>query len=336
MDAGNAMETVEMGIILGGVGIATMVVVSYLVFIWWLDRYEREPIWLVLLTFLWGALIGTCLGCVLSIPGMLLSVGLFGAEMGGLISAVVVAPLVEEFTKGLVFVLLLFTRHIDNETDGLIYGAATGLGFATLENLAYFVGAAEGGMEVFLGIVTVRTLFTALVHCISSALLGMFIGYARHRSGQLRWLIYPGIGFGLAVLNHGLWNLLATLSGFDGSNTEGLLFLLLGMAMVVGLSVMMFALTQLSLKREHDVIRRFLLKEAEKGTLPRAHAEIIPYWSRRRKKGWLDPKISQNAYIQAATLLAFRHYQMEIAEGERSEQYLKDIERYRHEVQAQL
>lgn len=331
VDAAEVAESIDMMIVLGGISIATMVVVSYLVFIWWLDRYEREPVWLVFMTFVWGALIGTCLGCLLSLPAAMMSAEIFGAELGAMISAVVVAPLAEEFTKGLVFVLLLMTRHIDNETDGLIYGAATGLGFAALENLLYFVGGIEQGMEVFLGMVVIRTLFTALVHCISSALLGMCIGYARHRSGGFRWILYPGIGFVLAVVNHGLWNLAATLSGFGGEG--GAIFLGLGMLMVVGLSAMMFALTQLSLKREHDVIRRFLLKEAEHGVLPYEHARVIPYWTKRRKKGWIAPGIPKADYIRAATLLAFRHHQLEIANGERRQQYLDDIARYRQEVQ---
>jgi protease PrsW len=326
------IEAVDLVVVLGGISIATMVVMGYLAFIWWLDRYEREPAYLVFLTFLWGALLGTCLGCMLSLPASAFAMGLFGADLGAFLSTVVVAPLTEEFTKGLVFVLLLLTRHIDNETDGLIYGAATGLGFATLENLLYFVSAIEGGTDVFLGIVTIRTLFTALVHCISSALLGMFIGYARHRSGSNRWTLYPSVGFGLAVLNHGLWNLLATLSGFDGLSGAGIVFLWLGMAMVVVLSAVMFGLTQMSLKREHEVIRRFLLEEAQRGVLPVEHAQIIPYWTRRRRKNWLDRAIPREAYIKAATLLAFRHHQLEIARGERREQYLEEIARYRDEV----
>ena len=36
---------------------ATLLILGYLLFIWWLDRYEREPIWLVGLTFLWGAIV---------------------------------------------------------------------------------------------------------------------------------------------------------------------------------------------------------------------------------------------------------------------------------------
>ena len=29
--------------------------VIYLIIIWWMDRYEREPFWLVSLNFVWGA-----------------------------------------------------------------------------------------------------------------------------------------------------------------------------------------------------------------------------------------------------------------------------------------
>ena len=27
----------------------------YVLFVWWLDRYEKEPLWLLALAFLWGA-----------------------------------------------------------------------------------------------------------------------------------------------------------------------------------------------------------------------------------------------------------------------------------------
>ena len=48
------------------VALATFLILGYVLFIWWLDRYEREPIWLVGLTFLWGGLGGTCLSCVIN------------------------------------------------------------------------------------------------------------------------------------------------------------------------------------------------------------------------------------------------------------------------------
>ena len=29
--------------------------IVYVLLVWWLDRYEKEPLWLLALAFLWGA-----------------------------------------------------------------------------------------------------------------------------------------------------------------------------------------------------------------------------------------------------------------------------------------
>ena len=39
-------------IVLASVLAATVPILAYLMFVWWLDRYEREPIWLVSLPYL--------------------------------------------------------------------------------------------------------------------------------------------------------------------------------------------------------------------------------------------------------------------------------------------
>ena len=46
---------------------AALPVVFYLIVIWWFDRYEREPWWLVLLTFIYGAIGAILLGVILSL-----------------------------------------------------------------------------------------------------------------------------------------------------------------------------------------------------------------------------------------------------------------------------
>ena len=312
--------------------VGTLVVFAYLVVIWWLDRYEREPFWLTMLTFVWGAFGGTSLGCVCSLPLAMAAMAFGGEAFGTAVGAVVVAPLVEEFTKGLVFVLLLLTRHLDNETDGLIYGAAAGLGFAAVENVMYAIAVSGEGTAAVVGLVFMRTLFSAIVHCIGSALLGMTIGYACHRSGAARWLLWPSIGFALAVANHALWNGLAIAAEFEVLGEASPLLVVLGMLVVAVAAAAMFGLTQFSLHREHLVIRRHLAAEAGRGVLPLEHAAIIPYWSRRRRRDWLPPQVPHEAYVRAATLLAFRHHQLEVAGGERRERYLEEILRLRTEV----
>ena len=100
---------------------ATLLILGYLLFIWWLDRYEREPIWLVGLTFLWGGLGGTCLSCVINSSIGAGAAQAFGAQASQILTTVVVAPTVEEVMKGLIFLpLLLIGNNIDNRTDGLI------------------------------------------------------------------------------------------------------------------------------------------------------------------------------------------------------------------------
>lgn len=308
--------------------VSTAIVVAYLGFIYWLDRYEREPLWLVLSTFAWGAIGGTCAGCALSVFPSAAAIATFGADTGMFLSTVVVAPLAEEFTKALVFVPLMLSRHIDNETDGLIYGAATGLGFAALENLMYF--AVSSSAEEFFVIVFLRTFFTTLVHCISSALIGMALGWARHRS-RTTWPIALLVGYVAAVVCHATWNGLATLS--DGAGAH---LLLIGCALVVGASIMMFVMTQWSLNREHEMLQEYLKTEARRGTLPEAHAQIIPYWTRRRRSGWLPDSIDREAYVKAATLLAFRRYQAEIADPDHRDSYLQDIAHFRSELTEML
>lgn len=320
---------------LGAVALSTAVLLVYLLVIWWMDRYEREPLWLVGLTFLWGALGSTCLGVLanmmLNVPVSLIA----SAEATSIFSTVVGAPLGEEFAKALIFIVLVLTPHLDNETDGLIYGAAAGLGFATAENLLYFYSAAaDGGLSNLLFVVVLRTLFSALGHTISTAIFGYFIGFIRHR--QLfpwHWLLVF-VGFGLAVTNHAFWNLCATLSspGLLGKGSIG--FLGLGALVVILMAILMFVLTQLSLWREARVIARYLQKEAELGTLPRAHATIIPSWRKRRKAGWLAAGVPRDQYIKTATLLAFRLYQADTAAPSRKAAYQQRVEESRQRMRA--
>jgi RsiW-degrading membrane proteinase PrsW (M82 family) len=313
--------------------IATIVLFIYLAFIWWLDRYEREPFWLVGLVFAWGATIGVGCSCGLNSTIMMSVQTALSASSSASIGAILVAPVVEELIKGLVFVPLVLTDHFDNETDGLIYGAAAGLGFASVENLMYFVkfvASPEMGVIAMVAAIGVRTLFTAVMHTISSALLGMTVGYARHRPGETKWLIYPSIGYVLAVGNHALWNTAAVLSNVHAG------FQLAGVVLVLLASALLFGITQWSLQREHEAIRTQLHREAERGTLPDEHADIIPYWLKRRKSDWVPPGLDREAYVEAATHLAFRLHQLELADGEDREGYLADIESYRQQVRELL
>jgi len=112
----------------------------YLFLIWKFDKYDREPFKFVFANYLWGA-IGAI---VLALIGSILFtsfVSLFIKDELTLsrFGAVVVAPIVEEITKGLFLLITVASRKFDNITDGIVYGGAIGLGFGMTENFLYFV-----------------------------------------------------------------------------------------------------------------------------------------------------------------------------------------------------
>lgn len=299
---------------------STLVVMGYLVTIWWLDRYEREPIWVIILTFMWGALGGTCLAVALSAGPQAGLIALLGKDIGVALTTVAVAPLVEEFTKGLVFLPLLLLRQIDTETDGLIYGAAAGLGFAAVENLLYYAAAGDAIYQTII----VRTLFSSIVHCVASALVGIGVGWAAHRGFSSTWAVL--LGFLCAVVTHGTWNGLAVLTERSGQG----MFLLLSCGLLAAAGAMMFVLTQWMLVREHHMIRRFLEQEAALGVLPIEDARLIPYWTKRRKIRGPE----RVRYIRLATMLAFRQHQQQLSKTRSNPATQAEIDRLRLEVQS--
>lgn len=176
-----------------------------LVFALWVRNHEktgREPLRAVLGMFAYGG----SLGVIIALALILAFDYSIGVEPGGLtlLSLVVIAPLLEELSKGLGFGLL--RRRIGEVEDGLVYGAAIGLGFAATENLLYGLEALQdSGFESAATTIGFRVVSSALLHAGSTALLGY--GYALMRL-RGRGLVFLLPYYLLAVLQHSLYNFL--------------------------------------------------------------------------------------------------------------------------------
>lgn len=187
-----------------------------LAFIWLADWYEREPPWMVLLAMLWGAVPAILLSCVAEMAFNVPLSRAFGQEPAQVIGTVLLAPVLEEVAKGLalLFVILLFRHEFDDVLDGMVYGAAVGLGFSFVEDFIYFFGAtahgglAEGGLTFLM-----RNLGFILNHSLFTALTGIGFGVARvYHKSLLARLGWPLVGLGAAIALHSLHNALALLS----------------------------------------------------------------------------------------------------------------------------
>ncbi len=109
----------------------------------------------------------------------------------------VVGP-VEEGSKFLAVRLGVYrSLHFEEPMDGLVYGAAASLGFASLENLGYVL---TFGPEVML----VRAPFSTLAHLVFGSAWGYGLGL--RRSGRGAWVVWGSLA-GAAAL-HGVFNIL--------------------------------------------------------------------------------------------------------------------------------
>lgn len=151
----------------------------YLVWIRNTERFTREPYGRLLRVFVFGATVSVALALVWEIILMIL-LGMNAERVYQLLGenpnlmtillACVIAPFVEEATKALgAFRVRRFMSELE---DGLVYGAAVGLGFAATENLIYEGNAyLADGAGAFIATTIVRSLSSALLHAGASSVI---------------------------------------------------------------------------------------------------------------------------------------------------------------------
>ncbi len=237
-------------------------------FLYWLDRYEKEPHGLILGAFTWGAIVST-IGAI--ILGGLLQEGVYLltaseplAEISGI---VLIAPLVEESLKGLAVLLIfwVFKHEFDSVLDGIVYAGIVGLGFAATENVLYlyFLGYLDTGWDGLLALFVLRVLLGAWGHAVYAAFIGVGVALARLSTSWLVKLAAPFLGWVLAVLAHALHNAMAVfLAGSLGLGGYVAMLLIDWASWVV-----MFLIILGAIAHEKKWITRYLREEVERGLI---------------------------------------------------------------------
>ncbi len=292
----------------------------YLVIIWKFDRYDREPFGLVLINYFWGA-IGAIFFAIIGsgLITSLLSYFILSKSSLDRTETILVAPFIEELTKGLFLLITFSNKKFDNITDGIVYGGAIGLGFGMTENFLYFI-AYGTTLSEWISIVIIRTLFSGVMHCVSTATFGAFIGYAKFKNIYYK-ISFPFIGILIAMFIHFAWNFTVS---FESTTILGFIF----MFFTVIIFLIIFSVAILN---EKKIIYQELLEEVINGLIPVEHLEILNS-SKRNRLGWVDERI-RKLYIRAAITLAFRKMELKNSFGSSREFYQKDVEYYRTFIQ---
>lgn len=284
----------------------------YVLFIWWLDRYEKEPLWLLALAFLWGAGPAALLSIIFELLVDAPISALGGESLtANLISIGIGAPIVEESLKGIALIglVLLFHREFDDILDGIVYGAMIGFGFALTENfVAYFVPILKGeGMNAGLVNIFMRTVVFGANHGFWTGITGAAVGYARLAHHWMGRLLVPVGGWALAVLFHSIHNVSASM-------VEQALCPALAVTFVVnwGGVLLLLLVAVSSLRRESRWIERGLAEEIGRGTLTPQEFDLLRSAGQRLwvqlqaySRGGQAASRAVGRYFQCATELAF-------------------------------
>lgn len=291
----------------------------YLIFIWRLDKYEREPFGKVLKHFFWGAIGAVFFGILLSTI-MNSTFDIFINDSASLIfiSTVIIAPFAEEIVKG-VFLLRTFRKdYFDNLTDGLVYGGAIGLGFGMTENLLYFT-TYDDTLAQWISIVITRSIFSAVMHAIATATVGAFLAKAKFSLSRFKFL-YPIVGISLAMFFHAIWNF--SLS-FEFTYYLGILFMIF---LIFSFLFIFLSSTSNEKKMiESELSDETILWEMKNGDS--RNSSLISGLNKN-----IENRSLRRSYLGFATKLAFRKFQARNSTGLMQEKYLADITIFRDKI----
>ncbi len=332
--------------LLVGLTIPLVPVIGINLLVNFIDRFKREPWFLRLAAFLWGAIIAIPPAVFIEqfVDGMISSWWevhpnlVLHSLLQGLDAGVT-----EETVKGL-GVLLLFIvlrDRFDNVTDGIVYGALIGAGFAMVENVVNFVNPRD-----LLGLIVGRIVLGWFCHSTFTVCFGASLGYIRHTRMRWQQIVIPLLGYLLAVGLHtgfDFVNAFVRNFSFIHPNNTTVTTLLIVVVVsdyippfivqVVILSVLIRALAQ-----ETAVIREFLAAEVSTGivtvdeyallqnSFARTKSERQVLWQQGLRQ-WLMVK----TLYQTEIGLAFRKWHVSMGDKPKSG-YVHSEDAYRQRI----
>jgi RsiW-degrading membrane proteinase PrsW (M82 family) len=185
-----------------------LVPVAFVTFAYERLRHNEIPLGWIMVSFLVGGIIGLIVAGILEYQALqtLGVLQLFGIG------------LIEETAKLIVPLYIYYLAVYRHEADGLLFGIASGMGFAALETMGYgMVALFESGDVTSLEqLLFVRGLLSPAAHAAWTGLVCAVIWLERERGRSLGNLRVVA-AFGAAVLLHTLWNLAVDVGGVIGA-----------------------------------------------------------------------------------------------------------------------
>ncbi|MGB1308965.1 MAG: PrsW family intramembrane metalloprotease [Oceanihabitans sp.] len=197
-------------------------VIIIILYIYYKDKYDKEPKSLLFYSFLLGAFISIIVTTLLYvITDYTIPIEIHGNKsiLQLFIKAFFVVALIEEFSKYIIVRYFAQPNKAFNEQfDGIVYAVMVSMGFAATENIIYVI---DGGLET-----AILRAFTAVpAHATFGILMGYFMGKAKFNKNKKRLNL---VGLLLAVIFHGTYDFFLFLEFIPGIWIGAFISLILG------------------------------------------------------------------------------------------------------------
>ncbi|MGB3606165.1 MAG: PrsW family glutamic-type intramembrane protease [Psychroserpens sp.] len=191
-----------------------------ILYIYYKDKYNKEPKRLLLATFALGAFVSVIITTVIYLGfDLVLPLKDAFSVPQQVIKAFLVVGLTEEFSK---YVIVKYFAQpkaaFDEPYDGIMYALMVSMGFAATENILYVM---ESGY-----VTGIMRAFTAVpAHATFGILMGYFMGKAKFSKHRIA---YNLLGLLLAVVFHGFYDVFLFINFIPGIWIGAIISLILG------------------------------------------------------------------------------------------------------------
>lgn len=151
-----------------------------ILYIYFKDKYEKEPKRLLLYNFLLGAIVSVVITTILYyVFDMVLPLPNHTSVLQQFIKAFFVVGLTEEFSK---YIIVRYyaqrNKEFNEPFDGILYAVMVSMGFAATENIFYVL---EGGYQTAL----IRAFTAVPAHATFGILMGFYMGKAKFAKNSI-------------------------------------------------------------------------------------------------------------------------------------------------------
>lgn len=205
--------------------LAIVPVFLIIIYIYFKDKYDKEPKRLLFYSFLLGATVSIILATIL----YLISDAIIPIKIKGnhnitqiFIKAFLIVGLIEELSKYIVVRYFAQPKKEFNEQfDGIVYAVMVSMGFAATENIMYVM---EGGIQT-----AVLRMFTAVpAHATFAVIMGYFMGKAKFSKNKIGLNL---LGLFFAILFHGTYDYFLFLNHIPGIWIGAFVSLIIGLVL---------------------------------------------------------------------------------------------------------